>query len=336
MEYPKRVSQHISESSSFKLISSLVPKEWIIRELTERDYGIDLYIEIVNEDGCVTGDLVALQVKSENIVNFSNESSYTYSGIKRTTINYWLGLPVPVFLVVASLQNNQCDWTSVSENNRNGRFSNNAATVSLVIKEWSNFTVTGLMAFVLTYVRERRWAAIENAIANSLMSYNIFGPLVLMCKRNYNPNEFCSTTVQYLLIQHYEYFSILYRYILGGKPMALPEWYAKNVEYCAKSSIELRPTFAYAIIIELINYFAFKYRDCMLACYRMVLDSNAEYFEHKLPYLSFHLRQRPHTFILDDWAARYYFDKYENETKNPERMFFKDFEEFDKITHEPY
>ncbi|MCX0450304.1 hypothetical protein, partial [Aeromonas veronii] len=51
----------------------------------------------------------------------------------------------------------------------------------------------------------------------------------------------------------------------------------------------------------------------------------------KLPYLYMHLQQRPHAFVMDDWAARYYFDEYENETTNPEELFFQDFEEFDWI-----
>ena len=166
MEYPKRIDTHISESISFDALSSVLPDEWIIRELTERDYGVDLYIELVGKDGKVTGDLVALQVKSTKsiqfnnkglftyggikkstinywlglpvpvfliVVNLNNKGLFTYGGIKKSTINYWLGLPVPVFLIVVNLNNKHVYWSSVEINQREGRFNKNKNTASLIL-----------------------------------------------------------------------------------------------------------------------------------------------------------------------------------------------------------
>lgn len=67
MKYPKRIDSHVSESLSFSAVSSSLPKDWIIREVTERDYGVDLYVELVGASGNVTGDMVALQVKSKKM-----------------------------------------------------------------------------------------------------------------------------------------------------------------------------------------------------------------------------------------------------------------------------
>ena len=133
MEYPKRIDTHISESISFDALSSVLPDEWIIRELTERDYGVDLYIELVGKDGKVTGDLVALQVKSTKSIQFNNKGLFTYGGIKKSTINYWLGLPVPVFLIVVNLNNKHVYWSSVEINQREGRFNKNKNTASLIL-----------------------------------------------------------------------------------------------------------------------------------------------------------------------------------------------------------
>lgn len=44
MRLPKRVPQPIYEVASFKLFSSKIPDNCIIREIIERDYGIDCYI----------------------------------------------------------------------------------------------------------------------------------------------------------------------------------------------------------------------------------------------------------------------------------------------------
>lgn len=44
MDFSKRITTHVSESRSFDIISKALPSQWIIREMTERDYGIDLYV----------------------------------------------------------------------------------------------------------------------------------------------------------------------------------------------------------------------------------------------------------------------------------------------------
>jgi hypothetical protein len=43
-----------------------------------------------------------------------------------------------------------------------------------------------------------------------------------------------------------------------------------------------------------------------------------------------HLEARPHTFIADDWFPRFFYDAFERETTNPEKLFFSDFTEFDR------
>ena len=330
MEYPQRIDTHISESISFIALSSALPKEWIVRELTERDYGVDLYVELVEKNGKVTGDLVALQVKSTNSVQFNDKGLFTYRGIKKSTINYWLGLPVPVFLIVVDLSNKHVYWSSVGMNQREGRFSKDNKTASLILTNNSDFSKSGLTLFKMTYIREKRWPEIESAIEKSIMSYNSLGPLVLMCNRK-NDNEFCSTSIQYLLIQHYENFTLLSRYLLQKKSEYLPYWYDRHVEYLKNNKLEESLTFSYKVIKDMIKYFIWDYRNCIIASYQLVTESQKNYFSNKLPYLYMHLQHRPYAFVMVDWAARYYFDEYENQTTNPEELFFKDFEEFDRI-----
>jgi hypothetical protein len=333
MEYPKRIGQHISESISFDALSSNLPNEWIIRELTERDYGIDLYVELVKKDGNVTGDLVAFQVKSTKSIKFNKNGEFIFGGIKKSTINYWLGLPVPVFLIVVSLDNKHVYWSSVGNNHREGKFEKINKTASLILNEYSDFTESGLALFMLTYIREKRWNDIENAIEKSIMSYNTLGPLVLMCKRQ-DDNKFCSSTIQYMLIQHYEYFTILSRYLLGKKPKYLPYWYKEHIKYITETRLKASMTFSFKTIKEMINYFIWDYRDCIIAGYQLVTESQKDYFSKRFPYLFGHLSVRPHAFIMDDWSARYYFDEYENETQEPEKLFFQDFTNFDFIINE--
>lgn len=46
-----RTYQHVVDTRSIKRLLSLLPDHWVIRELTERDYGIDLIVEIFEKTG---------------------------------------------------------------------------------------------------------------------------------------------------------------------------------------------------------------------------------------------------------------------------------------------
>ncbi|RPA30936.1 DUF4365 domain-containing protein [Shewanella frigidimarina] len=333
MDFPKRIKTHISESRSFDIVSKSLPDEWIIREITERDYGIDLYVEIIGDNGLVTGDLVALQVKSTKAVHFNGKGKSTLSGIKRTTLNYWIGLPVPVFVLLVDLSDEKVYWCNIDSDRRLGYYKGDTFTFSLKFNLQQDASKTGINLFILTYIREKRWPDIENSIEKSLMSYNNLGPLMLMCSRQ-NSSEICTTTIQYLLIQHYEYYTTLSRYLLCKKPKYLPEWYERNLQIHEESGANPTLNFSYQLVKEMLDYFIGDYRDCIICAYEMVTNSQRDYFFSRMPYLSIHLKLRPHTFLLEDWYARYYYDEYEDETQHPEKLFFDDFSEFDDILEE--
>lgn len=108
MQFPKRVDSHISETESWRLLHELAPQGWIIREASERDYGVDAYIEITSDTGQVTGNIIAAQLKSVSgglSWSSSEPDAVTSSpSINISTINYWLNLPMPVVLFYADLQ----------------------------------------------------------------------------------------------------------------------------------------------------------------------------------------------------------------------------------------
>jgi hypothetical protein len=113
MKLPKRVPQHISETASFKLFASKIPDSWIIRDVTERDYGIDCYLELVNEDNELTGELALIQLKSREAVPWTKEDYYTLTGIDISTSNYWYKFAVPVFIFLADIERQELFLLSV-------------------------------------------------------------------------------------------------------------------------------------------------------------------------------------------------------------------------------
>jgi len=105
MKMPKRPVQHVSETASFKIFSNQIPNRWIIREATERDYGIDCYVEIVDNDNNLTGHLLLFQLKSEASIAWSkkNPDYYNFPAIDIGVVNYWFRFKVPVFICLIDL-----------------------------------------------------------------------------------------------------------------------------------------------------------------------------------------------------------------------------------------
>lgn len=103
MKLPKRVPQHISETASFKLFTLKVPDNWIIREVTERDYGIDCYLELVTDDNELSGELALIQLKSRQSIPWTSNNDYTLTGIDISTSNYWYKFNIPVFIFLADI-----------------------------------------------------------------------------------------------------------------------------------------------------------------------------------------------------------------------------------------
>lgn len=118
MKLPTRPDTHITEAASWRLLQTLAPQDWIVREVSERDYGIDCYIELT-DGGQITGDLISVQLKgTENAIKWEQGAKFRRArspSIKSETANYWLRLPVPVFLFVADLTARDIFFVSVEQ-----------------------------------------------------------------------------------------------------------------------------------------------------------------------------------------------------------------------------
>jgi hypothetical protein len=85
----------------------------LFREIPTADVGIDGHIEIIaDSEGrlVVTGRLVSVQVKAGSTY-FENEDRDAWNVyIPKKTVNYWKGHSLPVILVLANLEKEQCFW----------------------------------------------------------------------------------------------------------------------------------------------------------------------------------------------------------------------------------
>ncbi|MEM5640444.1 DUF4365 domain-containing protein [Bacillus toyonensis] len=117
MVNPSRPRQHILETSSGKALSNFIPDNWIIRGVTESDYGIDYEIELVKDNGEVTGKFFKLQLKATDKIYTRKDGFISLSQIKMTTINYWISLnkQTHVFVCLFDSQTGNLYWTNIFE-----------------------------------------------------------------------------------------------------------------------------------------------------------------------------------------------------------------------------
>lgn len=99
---PRRIASHVTDTLAVRNIISSLPPNWVIRGLEERDYGIDLSIELFNGE-LPTGCTSLIQVKGTDSA-FSDQG-VTLSGFPTKTLEYALLFPQAVFVFYASISN---------------------------------------------------------------------------------------------------------------------------------------------------------------------------------------------------------------------------------------
>ena len=164
MKYPQRPSTHIKETASWKILQNSVPSEWMVRGVSERDYGVDCYIEMVGRDGSVRGDLLSIQLKGTESLNWKHNDKQKrreakFSGIKIETINYWMNLAVPVFLCVAETSTKKLYFAPIKHQVRNQykKYENQQSLSFLLSTEHRLDDDKGLFNFIICYIQEKNF-----------------------------------------------------------------------------------------------------------------------------------------------------------------------------------
>jgi uncharacterized protein DUF4365 len=179
----RRPFQHVMEDQAGQLIRRLLPDEWIIREV-RMDYGVDLEIEIVDED-VVTGNRIWVQSKASkrldtrsrefsigntgedcddtNESTESHEARYFAYRITTKELSYALQCTIPLLLFVCDLERGDIFWLPLrDEAIHNTMFSRPGwraqQTVSVHIPEWNSIRRESSNGFP-----GLRWYALEPA-----------------------------------------------------------------------------------------------------------------------------------------------------------------------------
>ncbi|HBC3451130.1 TPA: DUF4365 domain-containing protein [Vibrio parahaemolyticus] len=113
-----RTYAHIIDTKAVKKTLNSLPDTWVVRELTERDYGTDLQVEIYCENGLdknnrikykATGCLLNLQIKGQDKpIKFSSNNSCNFR-IKRSSLLHFERFSVPLLLILVDVSNPKSD-----------------------------------------------------------------------------------------------------------------------------------------------------------------------------------------------------------------------------------
>lgn len=78
----------------------------------EHDFGIDAYIEIITEEGAVTGQVIAAQIKTgASYFKTKTKTGFTFYG-ENKHLNYYCNAPFPIIIIICDSVSRACYWES--------------------------------------------------------------------------------------------------------------------------------------------------------------------------------------------------------------------------------
>lgn len=102
----KRPRSHVVGDQSRAICRSLLPSEWICRDILS-DYGVDMEVEIVDDD-LVTGKRLWLQIKGTQSID--TRSKYVAFRADTKLLDYSLRCDFPLLLALADVMKKEAYW----------------------------------------------------------------------------------------------------------------------------------------------------------------------------------------------------------------------------------
>ena len=116
--FPRANTKKFTSDSGVNYFSTLINDDlqWIFRKNNnETDFGIDGYIDIVTDNGEVTGQSIAVQIKSgASYFKSKTDNGYVYYGESKH-LNYYRNQILPLLLVIYNPDDNVCLFTLFKE-----------------------------------------------------------------------------------------------------------------------------------------------------------------------------------------------------------------------------
>lgn len=109
--FPKVNKKNFTSDSGVNFVATVINDElgWIFRKNNnETDYGIDGFVDIVTEEGEVTGQSFAVQIKSgQSFFKHKSSNGFVYYG-ETKHLNYYRNQQLPLLLIICSPADKIC------------------------------------------------------------------------------------------------------------------------------------------------------------------------------------------------------------------------------------
>lgn len=119
-QFPQYTASAQKGEAGVGLISRIIHDEfgWIFRRNhQEHDFGIDGHLEIVTDEGYVTGQMLAVQIKyGDSFFKEKNKWGYCFRG-ELKHFNYLANYPIPVLIIICNPESRECYWVRFEAEN---------------------------------------------------------------------------------------------------------------------------------------------------------------------------------------------------------------------------
>jgi hypothetical protein len=182
--FPKRISKHVIADLGWLLVARTLPDTWIKRLIAQNDYGIDGQVELVSRNGDVTGDIAFVQVKASAGIKWKQNTKGKQEArlfIRKATVNYWMGIPVPVFLLWADVSEAEVHFAPVKTPVRQQyiKFATKESIPFSFVRNHALRTEEGMLAFVVHYNREKHYEEFHSRMRELLLHWEEYLEFIL-------------------------------------------------------------------------------------------------------------------------------------------------------------
>lgn len=209
---PKISKQHIIDQSGIQVIEKFfLEKGWIVRR-QDKDYGIDLEVEIATTSGIVTGKIFKIQGKSHEDIKFNNSLFTEYIPLEYA--GYWESIDLPVFLFVIDISREKIYWANVVTGARSS-FKKGQKSIPYRIREQSD--LANQVSFEEFSYSINHFLEIKKFKENVLFILKKFDSFLMLYERIHCSDSFLSIDRIYAdaLKLHFEYVIGFPNYMLN-------------------------------------------------------------------------------------------------------------------------
>jgi hypothetical protein len=288
-KFPKRIDQHIIEDQSFaQLLGSC--RTILFREISRRDYGIDLLAELIEGDGRLAGKLLTIQLKGTRKGNRFK--------VEESTLNYLVGNKLPAIGVFINIEAKSIRVYDIKKIYRIN-YPKKHINIKTVFIPQNEFSTEEIITDI--YFAQEKWDdAIESAY-RVFSNFYVYSRAVLQVKKNvaYGMQEKYGIT----LISTVGTFikdALICSKVFNSKYISELEEINLNFNWNVEHSIKAIEKFSFAceFIINLKNTLNESYsnylKDYHPDLWRLI---TGDYFD----------------ILPEDWYARYFFAEYVEE-----------------------